>query len=454
VSDWRRLAQRTFGFAGAMAFLWLMPLTVHGQGGVTFGDPVPCVEPPPAIAPSTSTPAPPPPLWSGDLCTRSQVSGDWCGPRDHFADSGATFFGDLTQYYQGVTMGGRARQFRYGDRADYLLDFDSSKLGLWQGFHVDLRAETRFGQDCNSIDGIVAPSNFAMLLPVPNQSLTALTGVQFTQDVGENLSVFFGKLNLLDGTPESYLAGRRLNAFWNAGLLNNLSRVYLTPSVLGAGLVIKDDHEPVFLFYVLDTRYTPTTSGFETLFDNGVLLYGEYQIRTNWLDRPGHSAVGVLYSNATREPNNPNPYIVIPVPPGVTLPPPRSNAWSVTYRFDQVLNADPENPKRNWTVRGDAGLTDGDPNPIHWFANVALVGNGPFRSRGNDTLGIGYYHLQASNLSFLKTLGFGAENGVELFYNAPLTPWFHLTPDLQVVDPANRHNGAPLLVGLRGRLSF
>jgi porin len=164
--------------------------------------------------------------------------------------------------------------------------------------------------------------------------------------------------------------------------------------------------------------------------------------------------VGVLYSNATREANNPNAYIVLPVPPGVTLPPPKSNAWSVTYRFDQVLNAAPDNSKRNWTVSGDVGITDGDPDPIHWFANVALVGNGPFRSRGDDTLGIGYYHLQASNLAFLKALGFGAENGVELFYNAALTPWFHLTPDLQVVDPANRHNGTALLVGLRGRLSF
>ena len=43
---------------------------------------------------------------------------------------------------------------------------------------------------------------------------------------------------------------------------------------------------------------------------------------------------------------------------------------------------------------------------------------------------------------------------MELFYNAALTPWFHFTPDLQVVDPANRHNGTALLVGLRGRLSF
>jgi porin len=60
----------------------------------------------------------------------------------------------------------------------------------------------------------------------------------------------------------------------------------------------------------------------------------------------------------------------------------------------------------------------------------------------------------ADALSFLQALGIGGENGVELYYNAALTTWFHLTPDLQVVSPANSHNGTTLLVGLRGRLSF
>jgi porin len=395
-----------------------------------------------------------PPTWAGDLSTRSQLSGDWFGVRDDLAAAGVTFLGDITQYYQGVTTGGLAQRFEYGGRGDYLLDLDFGKLGLWEGGYLDLRAETRLGQDCNRIDGNVAPSNFAMALPLPNRNVTALTGVQFTQDLSDNLSVFFGKLNLLDGTPSTYALGRRLNSFWNAGLQNNLTRIYLLPSTLGAGVRISDQQEPVFNFYVLDSHYTPTTSGFQSLFNNGVVLYGEYQVRTNWFDLSGHSSFGCLYSDAERVPLKSNPFVVLPPLPPRVRPVPRSNAWTVTYHCDQVLYADPNDPKRNWILNSDLGLTDGDPNPIKWFANVALVGTGPLRSRANDTLGIGYYHLGLSNLPILKFLGFGPENGVELFYNIAITPWCHLTPDIQIVDPSNIHHAADILVGLRLRISF
>ena len=385
---------------------------------------------------------------------RSQLTGDWFGSRTKLAENGFSFFGDLTQYYQGVTTGGKAQRFAYGGRGDYLIDIDTGKVGLWEGGHLDLRGETRLGQDCNDIDGAVAPSNFAMALPRPNQNVTALTGLQYTQDLSESVSVFFGKLNLLDGTPAAYARGMRLNYFWNAAMQSNLSRAYLIPSTLGAGFTVRDEVEPVFNFYLLDTHYTPTTSGFSTLFSNGVVAYGEYRQRTNWFDLPGHSAVGFLYSNARRTALDFNPYLVLPaVLKGEPLPT-KDSAWTLTYRFDQVLYADAEDPKRNWTLNSDLGLTDGNPNPIRWFANVSLVGNSPIRGRENDTIGIGYYHLGVSKLPILTILGFGPENGVELFYNAAVTPWFHVTPDLQILDPAQSHTATALLVGIRARLSF
>jgi hypothetical protein len=83
-------------------------------------------------------------------------------------------------------------------------------------------------------------------------------------------------------------------------------------STLGGGFTVRDEIEPVFTFYLLDTHFTPTTTGFPTLFSNGVLLYGEYRVRTNWFDLPGHSTVGFLYSNATRTALDTNPYVLIP----------------------------------------------------------------------------------------------------------------------------------------------
>lgn len=396
----------------------------------------------------------PSPLPRSDLWTRSQLTGDWAGRRRELAENGLTFFGDITQYYQGVTTGGRAQQFKYGGRGDYLIDLDSRKMGLWDGGHFDFRGETRLGQDCNEIDGAVAPSNFAMALPRLNQDESALTGAQYTQDLSESVSVFLGKLNLLDGTPASYARGMRLNYFWNAAMQSNLSRSYLIPSTLGAGFTIRDGVEPVFHFYLLDSHYTPDTSGLPVLFTNGVVAYGEYCVRTNWLDLPGHSAVGFLYSTASRTALDTNPYVVLQSILSGTSLPTVSSAWTATYRFDQVVYANAVDARRNWTLYSDLGLTDGNPNPIRWFANVSLVGGSPIRGREDDRIGIGYYHLGVSNLPILSLHGIGAEDGVELFYNVAVTPWFHVTPDVQILDPAQKNTATALLVGVRARLSF
>lgn len=440
-----------------MVMVWsLAPLALHADH-IESAEVAPPTESDPTLTEQIDASAQPltlPPPRAREFWSRTQMTGDWGGSRTALAENGFTFFGDITQFYQGVTAGGLTRKFEYGGRGDYLIDVDSQKIGLWEGGHLDLRAETRLGQDCNDIDGTVAPSNFAMALPVSGQNVTALTGVQYTHDLSESVSVFFGKLNVLDGTPAAYARGMRLNYFWNVAMQSNLSRSYLFPSTLGVGFTVRNHVEPVFNFYLLDTHYTPTTSGLSTLFANGMVAYGEYRVQTNWFDLPGHSAVGFLYSTATRTAIDSNPYqLLLAILSGEPLPT-KNSSWTTTYRFDQVLHADAEDSRRNWTLNSDLGLTDGNPNPIRWFNNVSLVSGSPIRGRENDEIGIGYYHLGVSNQPILKTHGFGAENGVELFYNAAVTPWFHVTPDMQILDPAQRHNSTALLVGIRARLSF
>ena len=85
-----------------------------------------------------------------------------------------------------------------------------------------------------------------------------------------------------------------------------------------------------------------------------MVAYGEYRLRTNWFDLPGHSAIGFLYSNATRTALDTNPYVLLQlVLSGAPLPT-KDSAWTVTYHFDQVLYADADDPKRNWTLNSDS----------------------------------------------------------------------------------------------------
>ena len=42
--------------------------------------------------------------------------------------------------------------------------------------------------------------------------------------------------------------------------------------------------------------------------------------------------------------------------------------------------------------------------------------------------------------------------GVELYYNVALTPWFHLTGVLQVVDNEKEADDPALILGLRAKI--
>ncbi len=72
-------------------------------------------------------------------------------------------------------------------------------------------------------------------------------------------------------------------------------------------------------------------------------------------------------------------------------------------------------------------------------------------------MGVGYFY---SGLSgdlkdlFPQALSLQDVQGVELYYNAAITPWFHLTADLQVVEPASTERDTALVLGLRGKVDF
>ena len=51
-------------------------------------------------------------------------------------------------------------------------------------------------------------------------------------------------------------------------------------------------------------------------------------------------------------------------------------------------------------------------------------------------------------------LPLGDEQGVELYYNVAVTPWFHVTPDVQFIDPFRERVDESVLLGVRGKIEF
>ncbi len=110
---------------------------------------------------------------------------------------------------------------------------------------------------------------------------------------------------------------------------------------------------------------------------------------------------------------------------------------------------------RGWGVFLMAGLADEDTNPVQWSIAGGVGGRGLMASRPNDSFGIGYFIIDVKDGVVANLIGLkSTEQGVEIYYEAELTPWFHVTPDLQIVDPGLSASETVVILGLRGNISF
>lgn len=406
--------------------------------------------------------------FDGDFSDRPFLLGSLGGTRDRLAASGVGVNVYSTQFYQGIASGGTSREFDFNGRMDYLVNVDGEKAGLGRGFFVSLHGETRYGDRVGFNSGSLMPSNTARLFPSPSGEETALTGVKLTQALSENFVTFAGKINTLDELKQPYAGGRGVDAFMNLGLTLPVAVARTVPySTLGAGFAILRDMQPVFTMMVLDTNNTPTASGFDTLFNNGATILSRFDLPVTMMGRPGHQSIWGTYSSGTYSDLAPTPYFD---PEFGLLFPTGTNtgSWSITYSADQALYVDPNNPKRSWGLFGNLSLADDGPSPIRWSANVGVGGSSPLPSRPLDTFGIGYAFVNYSTpvQQFAPVLvPVRDDHIVELFYNIAVMPWFHITPDLQILVPAREQtlallpiNRQPIdtaiVIGLRAKIDF
>ena len=75
-------------------------------------------------------------------------------------------------------------------------------------------------------------------------------------------------------------------------------------------------------------------------------------------------------------------------------------------------------------------------------------------------MGVGYFYsgLSGDVKNFFASIRRAPDlrdlQGVELYYNAAITPWFHLTADVQFVQPAVSDNDTAVVLGLRGKIDL
>lgn len=397
-----------------------------------------------------------PPSFGDSLCCRPKLTGDWGGLRPRLASRGVLFDLYSTNFYSQVFNGGLQETAQYRGRMDYLVNIDGEKAGLWKGLFIDLHGESIWGNTINQYTGTLMPVSIAQAVPVPNGSVTALTGVKITQALSERFIVYGGKLNALDMFNQPFTGGARgVDGFWNGSMVFNPIFTKTVPySTYGFGAAVLRNLEPIFSFTVLDANNTPTVTGFDTFFDNGVVLLPQINVPTTFFGLPGHQGLVGTWSSRRYLSTDRSAFLnVLEGAPVSTLA--RDGAWSLAYMFDQALVVSPCDPKRMWGVFGNAGIADTNPSPVRWFANLG-VGGSALRGRPLDTFGMGYYYLGLNDSfkNLIPGLPLRDEHGMEAFYNFALTPWFRVTPDVQFILPAQDRAQHMWFFGLRAKVVF
>ncbi|MCH7542901.1 MAG: carbohydrate porin, partial [Proteobacteria bacterium] len=299
----------------------------------------------------------------------------------------------------------------------------------------------------------------AFLTPGANEHVTAITNFQFNLQIAEGWTATIGRINTIDLWAVLYPKyGKGLDGFMNTSMMVPLNTVPTLPLIFNAAGVLKAGERGVeAALLVLDPVFIPTTSNLDNLFDNGSTIVGIGRIFTDFGGLPGSHMILGTYATGKYTSFDRNGFSF---QPGQGLvAPQKTGSWMAAYILQQTLWRDPCDQRRSIDLTSTWGFSDPETSPYEWTANVSLEAYGLIRGREDDRMGAGYFYDGLSGqfkqlVSALPGLDLQDVHGVELYYNAAIRPWFHLTADLQVVDNQNVADDPAVILGLRAKIDL
>jgi len=381
--------------------------------------------------------------YSGDFWSRSTLTGDWGGTRNDWATKGVIFDINLTQTGMSNISGGKEQGWEYSGRGDLTLNMDTGKMGLWPGGFFTVEVEGNYNKSINLDTGSLMPVNTNQIFPTTGKDQLNIPAVSFMQFFSHYFGVLVGKVATItsnSGDMNEFAHGKGDTQFFNTALNVNPALLLTVPySTLAGGVVIlptKDPKEAIITILALDGDGAANRSGFDTVFEGNTAYAIEGRMRTDFFGMTGHQLVGATYSSKNFSSLDQSLRFIIEN--GSTNK--EDNSWSFYYNFDQYLYE----PKKGQGIGifGRFGASDGDANPVHYFYSIGVGSKGIIPGRALDEFGVGYYYIDVSNPKFTGPLAdrdfLRDEYGVEAYYNFAITPWMKLTPDIQIIRPAQK----------------
>ena len=345
-----------------------------------------------------------------------------------------------------------SKKWEYGGHGDGYLTFNTGKMGLWEGGVFRLHAEGFAGALSPNLGGVLSPSNLGMKLPLSLSTEDLdVTAISFSQKIGDNANLMIGKINTVDllaGDP--FFGGAGTTRFFNLAFA--APPTGLTPGVVMGGLLSLATPPFSWTLMVYDPNDRTSDYWPDDLFADGVNVSMSSKYSTPIAGRTSSIALSGIYSTKDSVDLG---QVLLPAflqEPGI-----KSGSWQAGIQFAHFLYENPAKPGDGWGLFLKAGISDGNPNPFQGTISGGIGGKSFFKCRPNDTWGLGYFYYNLSDDlqdELDPLLKIDDEQGVELYYNLALTPWFILGFDLQYVNPGMGANKDAFIGGLRARIRF
>ena len=412
--------------------------------------------------------------YSGDLWSRSTLTGDWGGVRESLAAKGISTDLSFATVLQGVAHGGANRTAKVGTSMDLGLHLDFMRMGLIPGGLLSLRAEGDFGDSVLEDAGTITAVNYNALVPVGtlDNDTATISDLYYTQFLGKQFGMFAGRFDTVhDGMVMEFAgSGPRTGerGFLNANFVGPQMVAVTTPYVtaFGGGVMAMPNENFAVSAMVMDKAESSRSVGLDDLGNEGwnLVVGGLGQYRLAGL--PGGAQLwGSYVWNGDFTDLGGGQLLNLRSGAGLAL---ESESWNVlgnVWQYVQVFEDAPEGPLhlhdgrpdlRGWGVFLIWGVADENTNPFNWSLAAGVGGRGLIPGREDDVVGIGYFYnrIQQNGVVDRMIDLRNGEQGFEVFYEAALTPWLHLTPDLQVVEPGPGENDTAVILGLLLLIDF
>jgi len=379
--------------------------------------------------------------YSGDLLTRSTLTGDWGGARNDLAKKGLTFDMSLTQTGMSVISGGRNQGWEYAGRGNLTIHMDTQKMGLWPGGFFKVEVEGNYNESINTDPGAIMPVNFNQMFPTAGSQEVNIPEVSFMQFFSKFAGVVIGKIDTTSSDANEFAHGKGDRQFFNMAFNINPILALTPTSALAAGIIIVPTGDPkaaIINFMALDGDGKANRSGFDTVFESNTVYGAEVRGRTNFFGMTGHQLLGAAYNTKDFSSLEQSSRIIIRNR-GIEH---KDSSWVLYYNFDQYLYEPQKGSGKGIGIFGRLGASDGNPNPMNHFFSVGIGGKGIVPGRPLDEFGLGYYYIDVANPRFTGPIetreALRNEYGGEAYYNFAITPWMKLTPDIQVIRTSQK----------------